>query len=262
MKQISAEAYSKIGLQYIGMPYDKMDCQEFIEQCMRDLGLNRDLAGSNAWYREMTWVGSPEECKKKFGCIPNGALLYILEQDGNEPDKYKPDGIGNASHIGIKTGKGDAAFQLEGAIHSSKTKGMVCQSKFDDKTINGGWNRVGLWNRFDYGEKINRLLNGEQPAEEEETVLYFAIVDSENDKGVNFRKEKDTSKGYIATIPEGTELPVYEDDGTWSRVMYKNQEGYVMSKYLRTIDMDNGKVEIDCEQAMQMYEILKAALGL
>lgn len=93
-------------------------------------------------------------------------------------------------------------------------------------------------------------------------MLYFAIVDSDNNKGVNFRKEKDTSKGYIATIPEGTELPVYEDDGTWSRVMYNNQEGYVMSKYITPMDMDKNKVEIEREQALQMYEILKAALGL
>ena len=85
------------------------------------------------------------------------------------------DGIGNASHIGIKTGRtqeqmlqaglkriaakypdrkteraaAQRAFRNKvgfgsGAIHSSKTRGCIASSRFANRTISGGWNRVGL----------------------------------------------------------------------------------------------------------------------
>ena len=92
---------------YLGTPYSTMDCQAFVEKCLSDIGINLNLAGSNAWYREVKahgWVGTPDECKKKYGTIPAGAFLFVLKNDGKEPEKYKTDGIGNSSHIGIYTG--------------------------------------------------------------------------------------------------------------------------------------------------------------
>ena len=145
--KIDAAVFSLAGDKYLGRSYSEMDCQAFVERCMADCGYRKDLAGSNAWYRECLssgWAGTPEECLKAFGLIPKGALLFILEQDGKEPAKYRGDGIGNASHIGIKTGRG------KGAIHSSSSRGCVAESEFHDKTVrNGGWNRVGLLNAFD-----------------------------------------------------------------------------------------------------------------
>lgn len=146
---VNGDQLGSVGFQYLGVPYSKMDCQAFVEQCLRDCGLNRNLAGSNAWFREVRshgWVGTPEECTSIYGGVPTGAFLFILKHDGGEPEKYKADGLGNASHIGICTGTTG-----EGAIHSSSSKGMVCESKFKGKTIpNGGWNRVGLWDSVDY----------------------------------------------------------------------------------------------------------------
>ena len=69
---ISAEEFSRAGAKYLGRSYDDMDCQEFYERCAADCGLVMDLKGSNAWYRKFRstgWVGSPEECKAKFGSV-------------------------------------------------------------------------------------------------------------------------------------------------------------------------------------------------
>lgn len=153
---VTALSVSLQGEKYLGTPYSVMDCQAFVEACLRDAGLTLDLPGSNAWYRQMTWTGTPEECIALFGYIPKGAFLYILEFDGNEPDKYKPDGLGNASHIGIYTGLYHGG--RKGAMASSKSRGGVIHSYFAGQTINGGWNRVGLWIELDYGETINRWL--------------------------------------------------------------------------------------------------------
>jgi len=161
--KISGLEFSKAGDKYLGRKYEEMDCQGFVERCMADVGYPRDLGGSNSWYRECMkngWVGSPEECAKEFGSVPKGALLFILEAVSvSTSAKFRNDGVGDATHMGIVTGRGD------GAIHSSKSRGGVVTSKFKGKTIpNGGWNRVGLLDVFDYGEMSGGGTEG--------TVLY------------------------------------------------------------------------------------------
>ena len=140
---IDGNRLAAVGFEKLGTPYRKMDCQAFVEWCLRQCGLKKDLAGSNAWYREVMrngWVGSPEACVQQFGKVPAGAFLFIHAFDGGEERRGYRDGLGNASHIGIVTGKG------EGAIHSSSSRGCVAESVFRNKTVpNGGWNRVGLW---------------------------------------------------------------------------------------------------------------------
>ena len=155
--KISAIGFSLAGDRYLGRKYEEMDCQAFVEKCMADVGLRMDLGGSNSWYREVMkhgWAGPPEECARRFGSVPKGALLFILEPvSADTPAKFRSDGVGDAAHMGIVTGRG------EGAIHSSQSKGGVVNSRFRGQTIpNGGWNRVGLYDRFDYGEAVNEAL--------------------------------------------------------------------------------------------------------
>ena len=233
-----AVEFSFAGDKYIGRSYTEMDCQAFVERCMANVGLSMNLAGSNAWYREVQkhgWVGSPEECLRYFGIIPKGALLFILKQDGKEPGKYRGDGIGNASHIGI------VIQRREGAIHSSSSKGKVCYSKFAGKTIPGGWNRIGLYDRFDYGKTINWLLehgvSGQQPEEKEETPMAQAVAKSENGKVINLRKSADRSAALVDQVPSGTSVGVImggimQDGEEWSKVTYKGKTGYMMSRFL------------------------------
>ena len=129
-----------------GMSLTGMDCQGLVEYCLIQAGVPKaecNLAGSNAHYRKCVWTGTPEEAVAMFGKVPAGASLYILEHDGGEPDKYKADSIGNASHMGVWTGKE--------SIAASASRGKVIRSNFAGKTINGGWNRIGLEPFVDYG---------------------------------------------------------------------------------------------------------------
>lgn len=231
----SAEAFSKAGDQYLGRSYEEMDCQAFVERCMKDVGLKMDLGGSNSWFREVRkngWTGTPEECMKIFGQIPKGALLFILEPvNAKTPAKFRTDGIGDATHIGIKTGRGD------GAIHSSHSKGGVVTSVFKDKTIkNGGWNRVGLYNRFDYGKSVNWMLDhmgiGEDPDQKKEEEPMTVTVYAGNGKPVNFRKSPSESAERIGKIPNGTEAELLGSQGDWSMIRINGQTGWMMTKFL------------------------------
>lgn len=242
----TGEELSRVGFKYIGTPYSVMDCQKFVERCLADCGIKKDLAGSNAWYRFIMahgWVGSPEECREKYGHIPVGAFLFILKSDGREPEKYKPDGIGNASHIGIYTATG------KGAINSSSTHGCVCESNFQGKSIRGGWNRVGLWNVIDYGEGGGGM-----------EVNYQARVVG---GALKLRKQPSQNADWVCRIPDGTVITITEEDGEWGRTTYNSESGWVMLKYTEKLEPDPSGDTVTVARAdlERMYDQIGEWLG-
>ena len=229
-----------IGFKYLGVPYSQMDCQKFVEQCLKDCGCNKDLAGSNAWYREVMNHGrilTPEECVKELGCVPKGAFLFIHAFDGGEPSKYT-DGLGNASHIGLCTmPKG------EGAIHSSSSRGCVAESKFKAKSINGGWNKVGLWDQvsYDYGGGGTPAPEPEpEPLPEPDTATVFA----ENGKPVNLRKKASKLSALVDRVPCGDTVEVLSYDFDWSKIRWNKKTGYMMSCFLLFEDDDTDRYTV------------------
>lgn len=96
---------------YIGQPYSKWDCQAFVEQVLKDLEVRKpdgnpyNWKGSNSMFRNhIRWRGTIEECKKKFGCIPKGAFVFLVRHDGGEVERGYHDDLGNASHVGLYVG--------------------------------------------------------------------------------------------------------------------------------------------------------------
>ena len=271
---VNGNQLGEAGFKYIGTPYTTMDCQAFVERCLKDCGCNKDLAGSNAWYREVYNNGvimSPEDCVAQLGTVPKGAFLFILEHDGGEPAKYKPDGLGNASHIGLVTGTG------EGAIHSSKSKGGVCESKFKNKTIpNGGWNKVGLWNNvsYDYGggggvdpspdpEPTPTPTPTPDPDPEPTPKTHeYAVVSSANGKPVNTRKGP--GKGYplskAGKLDVGTKVEVLSSKNGWSSICVVDKRDaawycWIMSEFLQPIEGGDDDEPIDPIPTTKYYTV-------
>ena len=243
-----AAALIEAGYQRIGIPYKTMDCQAFVEACLRAIGITTDLAGSNAWYRAMDWVGSPEECKRVFGRIPEGAFLFILEHDGGEVKRGYKDGLGNASHIGIYTGS-----RGKGAVHSSFTNGMVCESQFKGRTINGGWNQVGLWlDRLDYG------IVDPEGGDGVKTMVTWA----DNDSPVNMRVRKSTGAQLAGQIPQGETVTAEDNGDGWSWVHWNGKAGYVLTRFLKAPESADTGGELDREKLEQIYHDLGKLLGL
>ena len=242
---VDGNKLGEVGFKYLGVPYSQMDCQAFVEQCLRDCGLDKNLAGSNAWFREVYKNGvimTPEECIAQLGSIPKGAFLFILEQNGKEPEKYKPDGLGNASHIGIVTGRG------EGAIHSSSSKGCVCESKFKNKTISGGWNRVGLWDKvsYDYAGGSGGSGSGGSGSPDPEPVVedpVYKTVFAENGKPVNMRKKPNMKAVLVDKVPVGGIVEWQKEDGAWAYIKWNGKYGWMMDCFL--VDEDTPLPDID-----------------
>lgn len=258
---IDAKELARSGCKYLGTPYSTMDCQKFWEKMLSDCGLSMDLGGSNSWYRYILahgWCGTPEECKQKYGCIPQGATLFIREDvSDSTPEQFRHDGIGDITHMGDYTAMtGDEMCQIaseagvknasqynlgNGAIHSSSSKGGVRTSKFQGKTIpNGGWNRVGLFTEQISYSGINPSPEPTpEPPEPEQAEVW-----SENGKDVHMRQKPSTSCNMYWDIPVGTIVDVLATgcgtNGDWSKIgttiINTYTKGYMMDKFLKPID--------------------------
>lgn len=123
-----------------GYTYEDMDCQGFVEFCLRKLGIRKNWKGSNHMWREaLSWKGTVSECIARYGSVPAGAWLFTIKQDGGEKARGYNDAEGNAAHVGIYTGMG------KGSVHSST--GGVQEGDFPAKR----WTHVGLPSCLDYG---------------------------------------------------------------------------------------------------------------
>lgn len=128
---------------YEGLPYSEVDCQGLVERILSDCGVRKrdgspyNWRGSNSMYRNyIRWRGTIEECRKKFGCIPQGAFLFIIKHDGGEVEKGYHDDLGNATHVGLALG--------DHAVIDSQVTGGV---KIRDVKI---FSHVGLMDMVDY----------------------------------------------------------------------------------------------------------------
>lgn len=237
-KELAAMGSRAIGEQ---INYADVDCQAFMELIFQRCGQKINYAGSNDMYRNAcTWVGTIEEAKKKGYLVP-GAALFIVENDGNEPEKYKADGKGNASHVGMYVGSNaltdvDKNGKLRSCdvVHSSASMGRVAGS-----TLKNAWTHVGLWKNVDFNVNYNNdPINQENGDEnmgnvsEAATVMY---VNTANGMPVNFRKKADRKADLVPRVPEipnGGIVTAHYTSGEWTKITYAGYDGYVMSEFL------------------------------
>lgn len=268
---MTGEELAKAGCRYMGIPYSKLDCQAFVEKALSDIGLKKDLAGSNTWYRFLMtngWVGTPEECKKIHGFIPVGAFLFIHKTDGKEPAQYRQDGIGNLSHIGIYTGMTGAKMCEiarqngvvdpsrynfgNGALHSSSSKGCVCTSTFSGNSIKGGWNRIGLWNRIDYSDTYSKV-------EVTKVEPYQAKVVGGR---LSLREQPSSNAERLCWIPDGEIVNVTDEALDWAKTAYNGYTGWVMKQYLEPMTKNGDTVVVSKKWLTETYDIIGGYLGL
>ena len=127
--------------------YDKLDCQAFVEEVIKSLGITKpdgsfyNWRGSNSMYRNFySWRGSVDECIAKFGEIPVGAFVYIWQETGADLVGYYDD-LGNCKHVGIYCGNDI----VRDSTRSTKTgrNGVGTRSL-------KGFNKVSLFSAIDY----------------------------------------------------------------------------------------------------------------
>lgn len=139
---------------YIGIPYEKLDCQAFVEKVLADCGVRRNWRGSNDMWRnavhDQTELGGNQP--------PPGAWLFTIKRDGKEDKTRYKDGI-NAAHVGIYLGDGKVIHSTLGGVQW-------------DVINSSRWTHFALANDIDY--------NGEYMSDHDMIVaIYNKIVEGE-----------------------------------------------------------------------------------
>lgn len=220
-----------------GMTLKGMDCQGLVEYCLIQAGVPKGecgLSGSNAHWRACTWRGTPEACKAAFGDVPEGAALFIVSSDNGEPAKYRGDGYGNASHIGLWLG--------DASIAASQSKGQVVESNFRGRSISGGWNRIGLLPWVDYG------LRETEPGAAEDTggdaapqevapqaAPTYAAVTTPDGNPVRAREQPKRDAVWKFAIPSGTRVRLLGESGNYCKVYWLGKGRWVQKDFLQAL---------------------------
>ena len=199
--------------------YTEEDCQGFVEQTIRRAGgQGKDWRGSNDMFRNACSYIAPLAQAKREGRLVPGAVLFILKKDGGEPDRYKADGLGNASHIGWYTG---GRYEV---VHSSASRGQVAPS-----TIKNAWTHVGWMKEVDYSEYTAPA--GQTIENEVFIMLYEATVTG---GALNVREQPAQNARWLYQMENGTTVRVLEETSPdWARIEGPRGQGYVMRKYLQ-----------------------------
>ena len=151
-KKFAEQARSE---KYDNIKYAQADCQGFVEKVLYDSGCRKpdgsayNWKGSNSmWRNALSWKGTPEECKERFGEIPLGAWVFIVKYDGGEVEKGYHDSEGNAVHVGIYVGNDET----RDSTRNAKRDGVGYRPLKD-------WNRIGLCKFLDYSvnNKDNKI---------------------------------------------------------------------------------------------------------
>lgn len=215
-----------------GMSLKGMDCQGLCEYLLTECGIGKkecNLAGSNAHYRACRWTGTFDECRAAYGEIPQGAWLFILKQDGREPARYHGDGVGNASHVGVYLGDGQA-------LQSSASRGGVVTTAFDGNARSGSWNRVGLPRWIDYGTTDTLPVSPEPEEVPAGDTAAMATVSTPDGNPVKLRALPGRHCGLYWKVPNGEAVAVegfVQSGGVmWAKASYGGREGYIMSEFL------------------------------
>ena len=222
----------------LGITYAQEDCQAFVEQTIKRAGGSMpNYRGSNDMFRNACDSVHPLDVAIREGLIAPGCVLFIVKQDGGEPERYKSDNQGNASHIGIYTGG------TPEVVHSSASKGGVVGS-----TLKNGWTHVGWLSVVDY-------LQDDAPV----VVAPTAQVVADSGDTVRLRVKPGRDAVTLVKVPVGSLVEVLARAPDWWQVAYLGTTGWMMREYLRLAE--DGTVEQDLlDEPPAQVDIDRAAL--
>lgn len=248
-KDVAAAAVQAVS---VGYTYDEMDCQAFVEHCVKQAGGAMSYRGSNDMARHAAWLGTLENAQAE-GMLRPGALLFIHEEDESAlPARYAGDGLGNFSHVGLYVGA-DALSDTDkngrrracDVVHSSATMDRVAGS-----TLQNGWTHVGWAHEIDYGEEaapgvepgagidqgeaggaaaVGDGLTAGSPAAGAER---YAMVVSPDGGPVKLRKSASKDESLYWHVNPGARVQVERERDGWALIRAICTDGYTRRAYM------------------------------
>lgn len=150
---------------YNRLTYAQVDCQAFCEKVLYDLGVRTakggryDWRGSNdMWRNAVSWKGTVEEARQKFGEVPVGSWAFMVKHDGGEVPRGYHDNEGNAAHVSIVVNQTQVRDSTKGTGRDG-----VAYRKLSD------FNMIGLPKMLDFDATSHNIIEIEE-SELSETV--------------------------------------------------------------------------------------------
>ena len=243
-----------IGL--LNTPYSELDCQAAIEEAVKRAGGQMSYSGSNHMARNVSWLGTLENAFATFGDpLPVGMALFINEEvSSTTPTKYRGDGLGDFTHVGLYAGpkafkdknKYGISRQCD-VIHSSASMNRVAGS-----TISNGWTHAGLFREIDCGVETDDGLSLSPDAEaiinegtnsdtmvinnEGQTVPSakntYGVVSSADGNPVKVRESANKTAIYKYKADVGTRLQILGEKNGFYKVMFKGKARWIMKEFV------------------------------
>lgn len=248
-KSVAAAAVQSVG---VGYTYDEMDCQAFIEHCVKQAGGSMDYSGSNDMARKAVWLGTLENAKDSGKLVPGAGMLIHEDTEANLPAKYRGDGLGDFSHVGLYVGENaltdtDKNGQKRACdvVHSSATMKRVAGS-----TLKNGWTHVMWFSEIDYGVdvqpgvEIGAEISQETPVDANgaeggltagtpaASPERYATVVSPDGNPVKLRKTASQKEPTYWKVNPGARVLVEREKNGWSLVTAVCSDGYVRRAYM------------------------------
>ena len=253
-KSVAAAAVQAVG---VGYTYDEMDCQAFVEHCVKQAGGEMAYSGSNDMARNAVWLGTLENAKAAGKLVPGAGMLIHEDTEANLPAKYRGDGLGDFSHVGLYVGE-DALTDTDkngqkrscDVVHSSSSMGRVAGS-----TLKNGWTHVMWFPEIDYGADVQPGVGIGAEISQDTTVddtgdvdgltagtpaaspEWYATVVSPDGNPVKLRKTASQKEPTYWKVNNGARVQVERERDGWALIRAICTDGhtrraYMMSKYL------------------------------
>lgn len=254
-KSVSAAAVQAVG---VGYTYDEMDCQAFVEHCVRQAGGRMDYAGSNDMARNAVWLGTLENAKAAGKLVPGAGMLIHEDTEANLPAKYRGDGLGDFSHVGLYVGENaltdtdkNGKSRSCDVVHSSSTMRRVAGS-----TLKNGWTHVMWFSEIDYGADVQPGVEIGAEISQETTVdangaeggltagtpaasaERYATVVSPDGNPVKLRKTASQKEPVYWKVNNGARVLVERERDGWSLVTAICTDGYTRRAYMMSQFLD------------------------
>ena len=200
---------------------------------------------------------------------------YYIEHKGTE-------GYVSAKYVkkisGTSSPDGDVAYSATGTVSTSSKIGVNLRkgpstssamimgipdgAKLTITAKNGSWYKVSYSGNVGYVHSDYVKVGGSSSSNGDVEYNATGVVNTSSNTGVNLRKGPSTSSAMIVGIPDGAKLTITAKNGSWYRVSYAGNIGYVHSDYVDIGgNSSSGESSNPSSTYQKILDIMKAQIG-
>ena len=163
--------------------------------------------------------------------------------------------VNTSSKIGVNLRKGPSTS-------SAMIIGIPDGAKLTITAKNGSWYKVSYSGNVGYVHSDYVKVGGGSSSNGDVAYNATGTVSTSSKIGVNLRKGPSTSSAMIIGIPDGAKLTITAKNGSWYKVSYSGNVGYVHSDYVNIGgNSSSGESSNPSSTYQKILDIMKAQIG-